>query len=488
MEDKIYNSILQKKGLNLTEEENTALNELVDFFDGCIEKHDVTDVDKTVAYQYGNLCEEGIIQNEENKKLAFATFIYYVLEEANGEIDSLIDYPFCYPYIYDGLDSGLLDDYMACHYCPTEEENKYYELAYYWNDAVLRAGIWGFLGGFRLVDSLIRLDAARLMLSYVCMKKDGGHFDLIKAAKCLSSYHRDHLCQKHGATNDVWDSYYTLYSLLEEASDSKVQGINYYLAYMNTFGIGCDINYKKAKEYINKEESLYNECSNIDENDSSVAGTSEYYHMCWDLEEEIINCESETNEIKKVNDKLEIGDIVQYGTYDDRKILWKVIGLEDGRALLLSTQAIESTYIANECPRISNDSKFKIIDFVKSMDIFNECYDNSFSKERIIYDEEHILKVNKKMGPIFLLSEEEIKKYIPNKEDRQCRVRMQAQLNGYDDSGVDVDENGVCAMWATRTEKKDGMKYVGVDSFGDFCDCSKLWATVGIRPAIWVKQ
>ena len=63
---------------------------------------------------------------------------------------------------------------------------------------------------------------------------------------------------------------------------------------------------------------------------------------------------------------------------------------------------------------------------------------------------------------------------------------FQAQINGYDNEGVEVDEEGN-ACWWTSTEGKDANTLYYVNSEGKFDVEPMMRDYIGIRPAIWVE-
>lgn len=86
--------------------------------------------------------------------------------------------------------------------------------------------------------------------------------------------------------------------------------------------------------------------------------------------------------------------------------------------------------------------------------------------------------VNPRKRTKFILSKEEVQKYMKNTKDRTGGVRYQASINGY-------DSYGATSAWFTSTKAKDDYYYyinedgyIGV-AYIKRCD-------IGLRPAIWI--
>ena len=181
----------------------------------------------------------------------------------------------------------------------------------------------------------------------------------------------------------------------------------------------------------------------------------------------------------------EINDYVQFGEF-----AWQVIGIENGSKLLISKNCMQmdfewefaKDYSSNENEIVENI----LTDVLSGKDIdyaaeyneirkyFSEWFcEKHFSTEDVI----RIVPYNNRTvsgNPeyVFILSEKEVRKYIPRKEDR---IAM-----------VNVIFNDVKRPWLLRVD--DIADYqVAVDIDGEIikvpegCICDKF------RPAIWVK-
>lgn len=156
---------------------------------------------------------------------------------------------------------------------------------------------------------------------------------------------------------------------------------------------------KNNKEVEHEESTTVNETpkqeqvsKELDENNDSVAveeKVREYYYF--DDQEERKN--------------YSVGDFVYFGKYEQdndmtngmENILWEVLDIEDGTALLLSTSVLDWKQFHNEenTPVVWEDSSLKAW-------LNNEFYNVAFSEE------EQKMIVNRKKDNVYLLEEKEI--------------------------------------------------------------------------------
>ena len=210
------------------------------------------------------------------------------------------------------------------------------------------------------------------------------------------------------------------------------------------------------------------------------------------------------NKFKKLTGVLpleiaEIGDYVQFG-----KIAWKVIGIEDGKKLLLSKEwmytdtdeELEENSLEELLKEIAEDqAEEDIIDeslaFLFSEDSFNKKYRacsreyegvqkylrEEFCNEYLSQDDvkrivPYSIKSNDQINSeyVFLLSPNEVEKYIPKKEDRIATAAVHI---------FDVKK-----PWLLRFNDEERY-YFAVDTEGNIVvvdgHCEKF------RPAVWVK-
>ena len=85
---------------------------------------------------------------------------------------------------------------------------------------------------------------------------------------------------------------------------------------------------------------------------------------------------------------------------------------------------------------------------------------------------------------VFLLSAEDVEKYIPEISQRQCLPTSYARADG-----VYVNENGLCAWW-TSSQGKTQNQAAYLSSYGEFGRRPHYVDdnVIGVRPAVWVNK
>lgn len=180
------------------------------------------------------------------------------------------------------------------------------------------------------------------------------------------------------------------------------------------------------------------------------------------------------------------GDTVKFGHYQDADIEWYVLAHEDGRALLLSVQALDAKPF-NETPADWDNSSMRTW-------LNGEFYDTAFSKEEqqaIILsslDNGDDLHYGTAVGQntedsVFLLSASEAEKYL-------SKSQIITYPTDYAVSqGVYTNDSGACAWWLRSPgSSDDGPAYYS--SQGDIgTHAHKGSETVlGTRPAVWITE
>lgn len=187
-----------------------------------------------------------------------------------------------------------------------------------------------------------------------------------------------------------------------------------------------------------------------------------------------------------------VNDCVQFG-----KIIWKVIGIENGNKLLLSRDCMVTDFdwefgqddddaIDNNTSLADILSDEESVDYAKEAGeirkYFREWFcEKYFSQEELRRMVPHCIKIKSSSNDIaqtlnesvFLLSKAEVEKYIQAKEDRIASMHVMF--------------NDVVRDWLLRLDDEPEEYQMVVNTEGDFekvdvgCLCS--W----FRPAIWVK-
>lgn len=189
-------------------------------------------------------------------------------------------------------------------------------------------------------------------------------------------------------------------------------------------------------------------------------------------------------------EKATINECVQFG-----KVFWKVIADENGKKLLLSRDCMNMDFdwkYGQEDLNNSTDNAEKTlgdicstephIDYFKEFEAIRKYFrewfcDEYFSKEefkKIIKHSTKIVEENNTStyhAHVFLLSEAEVQKYIPAKEERVATMHVMF--------------NDVARDWILRPESKTEFGLVvntdgEIESVPDGCFCE--W----FRPAVWV--
>lgn len=180
-----------------------------------------------------------------------------------------------------------------------------------------------------------------------------------------------------------------------------------------------------------------------------------------------------------------INNCVQFG-----ELLWQVIGIEDGKKLLISKECMQIDFDWEFTQNNSSEIKENIedmltdilsekgINYADEFDNIRKYFSEWFCKKyfsaedltRIVPNHNKTLLENPEY--VFILNEEEIKKYIPKKEDRIATVN--------------VILNDVKKPWLLRIDGVVDHQIV-VDIDGDIVEVPEGHICDRFRPAIWVK-
>ena len=183
---------------------------------------------------------------------------------------------------------------------------------------------------------------------------------------------------------------------------------------------------------------------------------------------------------------LQSGDVITFGRYEQNNkredgmepIEWKVLTVENGQALLLSTIVLDAMPFNTGGTNSWDVSSLR------------EWIQGKFIMEAFTYAEQGVIKkVSHKAAPqdaypdtdtIFILSREEIQRYLPYPSDRQFAASSFAISHN-----VYRGENGL-ACWWTRTFFAKGIAY-NVWSNGDIDHGDNVTANDGgVLPALWI--
>lgn len=201
-------------------------------------------------------------------------------------------------------------------------------------------------------------------------------------------------------------------------------------------------------------------------------------------EEERGGVRREDSQIKK-RKQLQVGEIFPFGTFpqtDFRKseaIRWVVLDIKDGKALLLSERILANTSF-HKAKVTTPWCDSRIREWLN-----HDFFDTAFSTE----EREIILSTeinepdpagvrHKTVDAVFLLSADEVKKFMPKPENRAAKGTKCAQTD----------------YWGLRSIKKGAESFqyytatgrLGSNSFDEMSYFKNFDCTLGVRPAIWI--
>ncbi|MBQ8318735.1 MAG: TIR domain-containing protein [Lachnospiraceae bacterium] len=168
--------------------------------------------------------------------------------------------------------------------------------------------------------------------------------------------------------------------------------------------------------------------------------------------------------------------VVKFGEYQKEALRWIVIDKIDNKCLLLSKDIIDYKY------HMSKETKWKCTDLRKWLN--EDFYNVAFLKGEKKFISTTFNTGEIKEDKVFLLSNEEVERLLPDKLKRKCN---NSQWSNYRRICLSSDEKKDYFSWWLRTEVKNNL--LGVDdegstwnygfnpSYHDYC---------GIRPSIWL--
>ena len=191
--------------------------------------------------------------------------------------------------------------------------------------------------------------------------------------------------------------------------------------------------------------------------------------------------------IQKNKQKYQVGNIVSCGTYDNKKIEWKVLSLTDDKALLITKEAIDCICYN----RVFKDVTWETCTLRQWLNnaFMNQVF-NGEEKAQIL---ETIVEPHKNpnhdtnqgnatQDKMFLLSIEEVNRYFTNPEERCCKPSYTAKIKG-----VSTFKSSNC-NWLLRTTGDDQRSITIVDINGYVHENGYLVDvnSYGVRPAMWI--
>jgi len=169
---------------------------------------------------------------------------------------------------------------------------------------------------------------------------------------------------------------------------------------------------------------------------------------------------------------------VHFGTFDqnwgEEPILWRVLAVQDGRALLLSEYILAAMEYGP-----SNTWKGSYMEY---------WLNHQFLESAFTQSEKNAIPQFGNIGKVFLISEAELKNagygFSTNASAKDPRRQAEGTLHAFNQNLFMNDENGFSGYY-TRTPS--GSKYVSaIDSKGAIMDVKFTRTDLGIRPALWI--
>ncbi len=169
---------------------------------------------------------------------------------------------------------------------------------------------------------------------------------------------------------------------------------------------------------------------------------------------------------------------VQFGSYPQEAsggakspISWLVLGEKDGYTLLLSRDVLDSILFHKKRAEITYE-KSDIRAWL-TLDFYNVAFTES---------EKAALKADG--DRVFLLSHEEVERYLPRESDRLTKPTARARRNG-----VYTNSSGECAWWLRSPSPMGKNQSDYLSSGGSFGYRAHYVddPAIVVRPAVWVK-
>ena len=197
---------------------------------------------------------------------------------------------------------------------------------------------------------------------------------------------------------------------------------------------------------------------------------------------------------------VEIGDTISIGYYEQDNVLsngaerieWKVLDIQDGRALVISEYVLDCQPYNGGYEEITWETsslrKWLNEDFINAA--FTSGERARISTTHLSADNNATYGTNAgktTLDQVYLLSKAELQEYIDILNDRACKPTEYAKSKGlvvYSGASSEYSNN-VC--WLLRSPGKDGTFATTVSYSGWIDDYGELVTTdYGVRPAMWI--
>ena len=195
--------------------------------------------------------------------------------------------------------------------------------------------------------------------------------------------------------------------------------------------------------------------------------------------------------------EVSIGDIVSMGKMEidgdtengDEDIQWKIVDIQNNKALLVSVNSLCYMAYHNRKADITwqdctlrqylNETFYRKAFSEKERYSIVLAYNNNDRNQRT-----DVSGGEKTNDYIFCLSLNEVEQYFPNAEDRCCMPTMAAMIETYGKKTASIGD-----MWWTRSPGKSRGNAGYVKSLGsiDYFGYQVSIENIGVRPAMWVE-
>jgi hypothetical protein len=172
--------------------------------------------------------------------------------------------------------------------------------------------------------------------------------------------------------------------------------------------------------------------------------------------------------------KIDVNGPVILGSFKGEDIEWIVLDVQDGKALLLSKYCIDSRVFNTRKRDIS--WKLCILRTWLNADFYNSAF-TSGEKQIILKTE---LPKDDVTDRIFLLSGEEVMKYLPDPDYVYVAYPTKYAM----ERGVVMNIDNSCGWWVRTPGMVDTRALVFGSGQGEFVPVNK--DCYGVRPAMWV--
>lgn len=237
-------------------------------------------------------------------------------------------------------------------------------------------------------------------------------------------------------------------------------------------------------------------------NDCEYAEAYEYFsdlNGFRDSQEKALEC-IDLYKKAKINN-IGIGDIVEFGLYEqdnnlnngEEPIKWRVLEIEDNKALLISEYAIDCKAF-NDAYTSSTWENSTLRQWLNGT-----FFENAFNKmQRSIVETSAVLaeknpnfnthRGNDTFDSVFLIGVKDAEKYFALEDDRTCIPTEYAKANGvYTDDGYSNCKAEPCGWWLrTCGSSQNCTSNININGAINFGGTYNYIDNLGVRPAIWI--